>query len=188
MRMGKGTILIAAVTTAALGLAACEGGDNRRRNVGVSGGDGLCKPFTGTAQSALPGMGVDGGAAVDDCLHRWGYTLAKADDDAGAVAQAVVAACSAPLARWNQQTLSNVAAVSGDRSMEAPSLLTGETTNPIAEHNNFAEGRALFYVVQARAGKCDPPRVDDDDNDNNNNNRNAQAPAAPAYAPNSPDR
>jgi hypothetical protein len=188
MRMGKTTILIAAVTTAALGLAACEGGNNRRQNAGVAaGGDGLCKPFTGTAQSALPGMGVDGGAAVDDCLHRWGYTLAKADDDAGAVAQAVVAACSAPLARWNQQSLSNVAAVGGDRSMEAPSLLTGEPTNPIAEHNNFAEGRALFYVVQARAGKCDPPRVDDD----NDNNRNAQAPAAPAapaYTPNSPDR
>lgn len=187
MRMGKGTILIAAVSAAALGLAACEGGNNRRQNV-ATGGDGLCKPFTGAAQSAMPGVGVDGGMAVDDCLHRWGYTLAKSEDDAGAVAQAVVAACSAPLARWNQQTLSNVAAVGGDRSMEAPSLLTGEPTNPIAEHNNFAEGRALFYVVQARAGKCDPPRVDDD---NENNNRNAQAPAAPAapaYSPNSPDR
>lgn len=187
MRMGKGTILIAAVSAAALGLAACEGGNNNRRqnNTAALGGEGLCKPFNGTAQAAAPGVGIDGGLVVDDCLHRWGYTLAKSEDDAGAVAQAVVAACSAPLARWNQQSLSNVAAVGGDRSMEAPSLLTGEPTNPIAEHNNFAEGRALFYVVQARAGKCDPPRVDDDDDD-----RNAQAPAAqaPDYTPNSPDR
>lgn len=187
MRMGKGTILIAAVSAAALGLAACEGGNDRRQTAAV-GGDGLCKPFTGTAQAAAPGMGMDGGLAVDDCLHRWGYTLAKAEeDDAGAVAQAVIAACSAPLARWNQQALTNAAAVGGNRSLEAPSLLTGESTNPIAEHNNFAEGRALFYVVQARAGDCDPPRAGDGDDDR----RGTQPPAAaqaPAYAPNSPDR
>lgn len=188
MRMGKGTILIAAVSVAALGLAACEGGNNRRQTAAAGGGgDGLCKPFTGTAQAAAPGVGVDGGMAVDDCLHRWGYTLAKSEDDAGAVAQAVVAACSAPLARWNQQSLANVAAMGGNRSMEAPSLLTGEPTNPIAEHANFAEGRALFYVVQARAGKCDPPRVDDDDNRNAAPAQPAATPQ-PAYAPNSPDR
>lgn len=187
MRMGKAKILIAAVSVAALGLAACEGGNNRRQNAAV-GGDGLCKPFAGTAQAATPGMGVDGGLAVDDCLHRWGYTLAKAEeDDAGAVAQAVIAACSAPLARWNQQSLTNAAAVGGDRSMEAPSLLTGEPTNPIAEHNNFAEGRALFYVVQARAGDCDAPRAGDGDDDRNDA-RAPAAPQAPAYAPNSPDR
>jgi len=39
----------------------------------------------------------------------------------------------------------------------APSLLTGQTTTPIAEHYNYAQGRALFYVVQGRAGKCAPP-------------------------------
>jgi len=108
MRMGKGTILVVAVSAAAVGLAACEGG--QRNRTAAAGGDGLCKPFVGTAQAASPGMAVDGGLAVDDCLHRWGYTLAKADDDAIAVAQAVVAACSAPIARWNQQTLSNAAA------------------------------------------------------------------------------
>ncbi|MGA0608275.1 hypothetical protein ACO2Q0_19960 [Phenylobacterium sp. VNQ135] len=179
MRMRNGATLVVAVS-AALALAACEGG--QRNRTAAAGGDGLCKPFVGTAQAASPGLGVDGGLAVDDCLHRWGYTLAKADDDAGAVAQAVVAACSAPLARWNQQTLSNAAAMGGGQSMEAPSLLTGESTNPIAEHNNFADGRALFYVVQARAGKCDAPRARDDDDDR------AAAPAQPAVVPNSPDR
>jgi hypothetical protein len=187
MRMKTQAILVA-VTAAALGLAACEGGDRDRNRV-AAGGDGLCKPFVGTAQAAAPsmgpGMGVDGGAAVDDCLHRWGYTLAKADDDAVDVAQAVVAACSAPLSRWNQQTLSNAAAMGGGQSLEAPSLLTGEATNPIAEHNNFAEGRALFYVVQARAGKCDAPRARDDDDDDR---AVAQAPAQPVVVPNSPDR
>ena len=92
-------------------------------------------------------------------MRSWGYTLAKAEDDAESVASAVVAACTAPLARWNQQSLGMAAGPRGGLQ-EAPSLLTGETTNPILEHNNFAEGRALFYVVQARAGDGEPPRDD----------------------------
>lgn len=163
-------MLIAALTAASLGLAACEGGQNRR----AASGGGLCKPFVGV-QTVGPGL-ADGGAVVDDCLHRWGYTLAKADDDAGLVAQAVVAACSAPLSRWNQQTLSNAAATGV--APEGPSLLTGEPTNPIAEHANFAENRALFYVIQARAGKCDAPRTQTDRKDQ----------AQPVATPNSPDQ
>lgn len=160
----RGATLIAAASLAALGLAACqEGGAGKRAAAG------LCKPF-----AAAP-AGSDGAAVVDDCLHRWGYTLAKSEDEAGFAAQAVVAACTAPISRWNQQTLT-AAAASGARVAEAPSLLTGEPTNPIAEHNSFAEGRALFYVVQARAGKCDPPRE----------TAPAQTPAV--AAPNSPDR
>lgn len=174
--MRRRAILAVAVTAAAMGLAACEGGQGK--TAAVVGGDGLCKAFNTPAAAGMS----EGGQAVDDCLHRWGYTLAKSGDEATAVAQAVVAACSAPLARWNQQSLTNAAA-SGASSSDAPSLLTGEPTNPIAEHANFADGRALFYVVQARAGKCDAPRAED---------REAvaaqPAPQAPAVVANSPDR
>ena len=141
------------LTAACAGLAACQGGD---RPVA-----GICKAFTDTATppaaAAAPGQPVQGGgaAALEDCLHRWGYTLAGSRDDAGMVADAVAAACRAPLARWNQQSMS-MAAESG-APQEAPSLLTGQQTNPIAEHANFASDRALFYVVQARAGGCKPP-------------------------------
>lgn len=117
---------------------------------------GICKPFAAAAQpaaTAQPAAG-DAGVLLEDCLHRWAYTLAGGRDDAGTVADAVVAACTAPLARWNQQAL---AAAPADQPDEAPSLLTGQATNPIAEHGNFAAGRALFYVVQARAGACKPP-------------------------------
>lgn len=164
----RGAILISAASLAALGLAACqEGGAGKRDRVA----GGLCKPF-----AAAPAA-TDGAAVVDDCLHRWSYTLAKSDDAAGLVAQAAMAACAAPLTRWNQQALT-AAAADGARLIEAPSLLTGEPTNPISEHNNFAEGRALFYVVQARAGKCAPPPA-----------REAAAPgASDAAARNSPDR
>lgn len=190
--MKRTQALVALLTTAALGLAACEEGEARRNRAAAGGGvDGICKPFTNaSANQAAPGMAgpmlMDGAVAVEDCVHRWAYTLAGAEEDsADVVAQAVVAACMAPLSRWNQQSLAAEAA--GDSRMrEAPSLLTGEPTNPIAEHNNFAEGRALFYVVQARAGDCKPPRVDRDDDDD----RNAQGGAATTsgYAPNSPDR
>ncbi len=126
---------------AAVTLAGCEKSDRVA---------GLCKPFPETATPAT----ADGATVLEDCLHRWAYSLHSGRDEAAVVADAVVAACTAPLARWNQATLTADA-----QPAEAPSLLTGETTNPIAQHGAFAEDRALFYVVQARAGACKaPPR------------------------------
>lgn len=128
---------LAAVATAIAGLAACQQG---ARPVA-----GLCKPFPEAGPAA-----TDNAAIVEDCLHRWGYALAGAGDDAGTVAEAVVAACGAPMSRWSQQALAQA-------TPDAPSLITGETTNPIAQRAGFARSRALFYVTQARAGGCKPP-------------------------------
>lgn len=129
---------------ACLGLVACQG-DGKPN-------DDICKPFP---EAAAQPAANDGAAGMEDCLHRWAYTLAGGPDDAGTVADATVAACVAPLTRWNQQSLG--AAAAANQPQEAQSLLTGESTNPIAEHRNFAADRALFYVVQARAGSCKPP-------------------------------
>jgi hypothetical protein len=129
---------------AAVALAGCEQGPKPVA--------GICKAFP--AANAQPAA-TDGPGVLEDCLHRWAYTLAGSADDAGTVADAVVAACTGPLARWNQQALGQAAATG--QPDEAPSLLTGEATTPIAEHSNFAKGRALFYVVQGRAGGCKPP-------------------------------
>lgn len=131
------------VTAACLGLAACQPGDRRPLA-------GVCKPFPTAAQPAP----TDGAAMLEDCLHRWAYTLAQGPDDAGSVADATVAACTGPLSRWNQQALGMAA---DGAPQEAQSLLTGETTNPIAQHRSFTADRALFYVAQARAGACRPP-------------------------------
>ena len=140
--MWRKTLTLAAAL-AAMALSACQDGDNGRRVAGI------CKAFPAANAPA-----AGGAAVVEDCLHRWGYALAASADDAATVADAVVAACTAPLARWNQQTLT---AAGEARLQDAPSLLTGENTNPILEHGAFAHGRALFYVVQARAGGCKPP-------------------------------
>jgi hypothetical protein len=159
-------ILPIAACLAALGLSAC----NKTQTAAASAGNGICKPFTtsaatppaaaapGQAQAPLNGApaagGADPAAPLDDCLHRWGYTLAASTDPANYVAAAAVAACSDALADWNRGSLS---ADNAGGAVQAPSLMTGETTNPMAEHFNFAQGRALFYVVQARAGHCGPP-------------------------------
>src|SRR5688500_15862674 len=142
----RSLILIAAA--GALSLGACA--EREGRTVA-----GACKAFPKAAVAA-----ADPAAVVDDCLHRWAYTLARSEEDAAdVVAQAVVAACAAPLSRWNQQSLTQAATEGGDRALEAPSLLTGEPTNPIAARGEFTGNRALFYVVQARAGNCaGPPR------------------------------
>jgi hypothetical protein len=129
---------------AAMALAGCEQGPKPVA--------GICKAFP--AANAQPAA-TDGPGVLEDCLHRWAYTLAGGGDDAATVAEAVTAACTAPLSRWNQQTLGTAGASGAPPS--APSLLTGEDTNPIAEHASFVRGRALFYVVQARAGACKPP-------------------------------
>jgi hypothetical protein len=144
----RSTNLVAVATLAALGLSACHkaGGANDR----------VCAAFPQTAVNA-----ADAAAVLDDCLHRWTYSLAASPDPAEAVAQASIAACAPALARWNQQGLAPGQGLDGapqpGGSEAAPSLLTGQPTTPIAEHYTYAQGRALFYVVQARAGKCAPP-------------------------------
>lgn len=149
---------------AALSLAAC---DNQARH----GDAKLCTPFPGqpTGQAGANGgpaptvpQPADAAAAMDDCLHRWGYALAAGPDPADQVAGAAVAACSSVLARWNQQAVTPMPGPTGEAAggaVEAPSLLTGETTTAAAEHYAFAQRRALFYVVQGRAGKCAAPAL-----------------------------
>jgi len=159
------TTLTATTLLAALSLAACN--NNAGRGTAVSG---ICKPFTTAAaapaapqpavtQPGTPAINVlpaaptvDPAAALDDCLHRWGYTLAASTDPADVVADATVAACGPSLIGWNRSSLATAG-----QNVQAPSLLSGQPTNPIAEHYIFAHGRALLYVVQARAGHCAPP-------------------------------
>jgi hypothetical protein len=156
---------LTAAALAALALAACN--DNRAGMAGGgSSGSGLCTPFAGqttaaNAAAAPVGAPADPAAAVDDCLHHWGYALAASSDPANQVADAVVAACTSTLARWNQQAMMPAVPGAPAPPGEAPSLVTGETTTPTAERHAYAEGRALFYVVQARAGKCSAPPMKD---------------------------
>ncbi|MCR5877650.1 hypothetical protein [Phenylobacterium sp. J367] len=154
--MARTLKLTAALALSTLALAACN--ESERRAGAVAG---LCIPFAGattTDANAAPVAPAGPSAAMDDCLHRWGYALAGSSDPADQVAGAVVAACMPALTRWNQQSLAPTAGPTGGAPpSEAQSLITGEDTNAMAERYRYAQDRALFYVVQGRAGKCAAP-------------------------------
>lgn len=146
------SLIVTLAVLPALGLAAC--GETGPRTAAK----GICTPFVSTTAQGVGGPaaspGADPSAPVDDCLHRWAYSLARSSDPADVVGRATVAACSAALTRWNQQGLGQPGA---ETAGEPLSLVDGQPTNPFAAHHEFAQDRALFYVVQARAGHCAPP-------------------------------
>jgi len=144
----KPQAIAAALGIAALALSGCS------ESARTGGNAKICADFKARAAPAAPG--ANGAAALDECLKRWAYSLAPSRDDADVVAEAVRAACGTQLSSWNQQIVSQPGA-----DGEAASLLTGEPTTPLAEHNGYAARRALFYVVQARAGSCPAPPAKD---------------------------
>ncbi len=149
----KKATLTAALALAAMGLSACNDGGGRMVN------SGLCVDFTNantTQTGATPIAATDAAAPVDDCVRRWAYSLAGSADAANIVADATVAACGGAITRWNESVLSQPPE---EGSTEALSITTGEPTNPMAAHSSFAHGRALLYVVEARAGRCAAPPV-----------------------------
>ena len=137
--------VMAALAVAALGLTACE-----------QAGDGMANPKICADFKTGPGAiaAADPSTPVEECTRRWAYSLAGSRDSAEIVAEAVVAACAPALSKWNAASLGQSAAGSGAQDL---SLTTCQPTNPLAEHSSFAQGRALFYVVQARAGRCKAP-------------------------------
>jgi hypothetical protein len=158
-RIGARAALVA-VALAGLGASACSQGQANRA---------LCYDFrskgpaaAATPASTAPASGApaplavaDPSVSLDDCLRRWAYSLAPSSDPAEAVARAAAGACEGLLARWNEQSLQ------GGATAQAPSITTGEPTNPLATHAAWAQGRALLHVVQARAGHCPAPRAKD---------------------------
>ena len=75
----------------------------------------------------------------DECIHRWAYRLAPSRDTADLVAGAVVGACRPQIDR-SATLLAN-----GNESAESYYL---------GEMERVARERALYRVVQARAGNC----------------------------------
>ena len=137
--------VMAVLALATLGLAACENGHDAMTNPKICADFKTAPGATAAADPSMP---------VEECTRRWAYSLAGSKDSAEVVADAVVAACGAQLSKWNQSALGQG---SGEQAL---SLTTGQPTNPLAEHSAFAQGRALLYVVQARAGRCKPPPVE----------------------------
>ena len=77
--------------------------------------------------------------ARDECIHNWAYRLARSDDSAEAVVGAVIGACRTSIDR------SATMVAAGDPEAERFYL---------AEFERASRERALFRIVQARAGRC----------------------------------
>ena len=156
MRKTACLVILAAATLAGCNRQAAANGGA----ITLSGGK-YCTPFAAapaasnaTTDGLAPAAAVnDPAVAFDDCIHRWGYVLAPSRDPADVVAQASVEACSSILASWSQQSQPQPTPYSprdrGQPEQQAP--------DPQAQRMHAAEGRALFYVVQARAGQCAAP-------------------------------
>ena len=124
-------------------------------------GSKYCSAFKAAAETtgatALSTTLSDPAGAFDDCIHRWGYTLAPARDPADVVAQAAVDACGPIIAAWNQQGASQEQPMPEPRYRSRESQDAQQQPSPQAQQIRMAESKALFYVVQARAAGCTPP-------------------------------
>ncbi len=120
----------------------------------ASSGAKYCTPFN-TTQSVNTLAATDPAAAFEDCAHRWSYTLAPARDSADVVAQAVVDACNTALTRWNERSAGQTS--QQGTSDRASANFNGGTSDLTDDRTRYAQSRALFYVVQARAAHCAAP-------------------------------
>jgi hypothetical protein len=158
---------IAAVAALTFALAACDDNNDRMAANGklcaswktpAAASDPNSPANAAALQNGLAPGGGDAASPVDICVKRWAYSLAGSRDSADVVADAAVAACAPALSNWNQSTMGQGGGMNG-ASAPAISTVTGQPTNAMAEHADFARGRALLYVVEARAGQCKPPPV-----------------------------
>ena len=75
----------------------------------------------------------------DECIHRWSYQFASVPDSAESVVGAVIGACRAQIDRS--------ATLLGEGDPEAERWY-------LSEMERVARERALYRVIQARAGNC----------------------------------
>lgn len=136
-----GEIRFAAIRTrfaAPLAMAAIIAGCGERPD-----GDGvrqsaLCAPVPAPRQQAAANA-YEQAIQRDECIHRYAYLFAPTRDSAADVVGAVIGACRAPIDR-SATLLGN-----GDAEAERWYL---------AEMERVARERALYRVIQARAGHC----------------------------------
>ena len=104
----------------------------------TEGGAGICAPVPAARQDNAANA-YQQAIQRDECIHRWGYRLARAPDTAESVVGAVIGACRAQIDR-SATMLGN-----GDPEAERWYL---------TEMERVARERALYRVIQARAGNC----------------------------------
>lgn len=102
------------------------------------------------------------------CVHRWAYKLAQSNEPVGVVADAAVGACldalQASQVELGSRQSENTQRLEGqygfkvasEASNQGVSLFTGRNIGIAAKTYERLRAEAVFRVVQARAGKCNP--------------------------------
>jgi hypothetical protein len=132
-KRAAGGVRLVALTAA---LAACSdmrSDDDRSQPVA-----GLCAPIPPVREKPAENA-YEQAIQRDECIHRYAYLFARARDDADAVVGAVIGACRGPIDR------SATMLGAGDPQAERWYL---------TEMERVARERALYRVIQARAGHC----------------------------------
>ena len=104
----------------------------------AEGNRGICAPLPPVRQEAAADA-YQQAIQRDECIHLWAYRLAHAPDEAEAVVGAVIGACRAQIDRS--------ATILGNGDSEAERWY-------LSEMERVARERALYRVIQARAGNC----------------------------------
>ncbi len=104
----------------------------------AGGGESLCAPVPAPRNDQAANA-YQQAVQRDECIHRWSYRFAKVPDSAESVVGAVIGACRAQIDR------SATMLGEGDDAAERFYL---------AEMEKAAKERALYRVIQARAGNC----------------------------------
>jgi hypothetical protein len=123
--------------TAATLLAGCS---DMRTSLSEVGGTeaGLCAPVPTLRQDPAANA-YQQAIQRDECIHRWSYLFAPVRDSAEAVVGAVIGACRAQIDRS--------ATVLGEGDADAEKWY-------LQEMERVSRERALYRVIQARAGNC----------------------------------
>lgn len=91
---------------------------------------------------------------VLSCIQRWSYRLAKSSDPADVAARAAVGGCYEAINYWNNAVSVYEREISPSAEPKVISDRTGQWIRVEAANREKLHDYALFYVVQARAGKC----------------------------------
>lgn len=113
-------------------------GEMRPSLADAGGGASVCAPVPAQRQEAAANA-YQQAIQRDECIHRAAYALAAAPDTAESVVGAVIGACRAEIDRS--------ATLLGDGNEEAERFYLGEMEKAARE-------RAIYRVIQARAGNC----------------------------------
>lgn len=120
----------------AAAVAGC--GDVRAGLSDAGGGDSVCASIPAVRQEAATNA-YQQAIQRDECIHRAAYALAAAPDTAESVVAAVIGACRAQIDRS--------ATMLGEGDEQAERFY-------LAEMEKAARERAIYRVIQARAGRC----------------------------------